>query len=65
MFYSWQQDLIDKNGNDLNENAFISEHCDLIIGRASGPFAFSQTQNNMIKVIAIYKPVLFCIRGCA
>jgi hypothetical protein len=47
VFYS--RNIIKKPGNDLNENAFISEHCHAIIGRASGSFAFSQTQNNMIK----------------
>ena len=40
-------DIIKKSGNDLNENAFISEHCDMIIGRASGTFTFALTQNNL------------------
>jgi hypothetical protein len=38
--------IIQKNGCDLNENAFLSERCDTIIGRASGAFAFAETQNN-------------------
>ena len=35
------------SGSDLNENAFLSEHCDVIIGRSSGAFTFAMTQNNM------------------
>ena len=41
-------EIIGKSGCDLNENAFISESCDVIIGRPTGPFAFAQTCNNMI-----------------
>lgn len=41
--------IIRRAGCDLNENAFLSEHCDTIMGRASGTFAFSQTHNNMFK----------------
>jgi hypothetical protein len=36
-------------GSDLNENSFLSSHCDMIIGRASGPFAFTLTQDNLFK----------------
>jgi hypothetical protein len=36
------------SGSDLNENAFLSEHCDVIMGRASGAFAFAETYNNML-----------------
>ncbi len=32
---------------DLNENSFLSTHCDVIVGRASGPFTFSLTQENL------------------
>lgn len=45
----YSADIIQKQAFDLNENAFLSEHCDVIIGRASGAFAFAQTQNNMFK----------------
>lgn len=41
--------IINKNGSDLNENAFITEYCDTIIGRASGVFTFALTQNNVFK----------------
>jgi hypothetical protein len=44
----WSADIIKKEGCDLNENAFLSEHCDSIIGRATGTFAFSETTNNML-----------------
>jgi hypothetical protein len=33
--------------SDLNEISFLSTHCDLIIGRASGAFTFCLTQENM------------------
>lgn len=33
--------LINKDGCDLNENSYLSTFCDVIIGRASGPFAYS------------------------
>lgn len=36
------------SGSDLNENAFLSEYCDVIMGRASGTFAFAETTNNML-----------------
>lgn len=47
IFYS--KDIIKKNAFDLNENAYLSEHCDIIMGRANGPFAFSETQKNLFK----------------
>jgi hypothetical protein len=40
-------DIIKKRGNDLNENSFISSHCDVIIGKASGSFTFAVTQDNL------------------
>jgi hypothetical protein len=43
------KDIIGKIGCDLNENAFISEQCDVIIGRASGTFSFALTQNNLLQ----------------
>lgn len=45
----WSSDIIQKNGCDLNENAFISEHCDTIIGRPTGALSFSATQNNLLQ----------------
>jgi|SRR5579859_1136016 len=45
IFYS--SDIIKKNGFDLNENAFISTYCDLIVGRASGAYTFSFIQDNL------------------
>jgi len=43
----YSSSLINKNGFDLNENAFISTYCDTIIGRASGAFTFSFIQDNL------------------
>jgi hypothetical protein len=37
-------DIIQKQGNDLNENSYIASHCDVIIGKASGAFTFAVTQ---------------------
>lgn len=34
---------------DLNEISFISSHCDVMIGRASGVWSFSLTQDNLFK----------------
>lgn len=45
----WSANIINKLGCDLNENAFLSEHCDVIIGRPTGSFAFAETTNNMLK----------------
>jgi hypothetical protein len=42
-------DIINKNGNDLNENSFISTYCDVIIGKASGSFTFAMTQENLFQ----------------
>lgn len=47
VFYS--NEIIQKGRFDLNENAFLSEHCDSIMGRASGALAFATTYNNMFK----------------
>lgn len=47
MFYS--SNIIGKNGFDLNENGYISTHCDMIIGRASGPYTFAFVQDNLFE----------------
>ena len=40
-------DIIKKPGPfDLNENAFLSTFCDVIVGPASGAFTFAMTQDN-------------------
>lgn len=45
----YSRNIIQSTGlsSDLNENSFLSSHCDVIIGRASGPFTFSLTQENL------------------
>lgn len=35
--------------NDLNEISFLSTHCDMIIGRASGIWSFTLTQENLFR----------------
>lgn len=42
-------DIIRCPGNDLNENSFLASHCDVIIGKASGAFSFSVTQQNLFQ----------------
>jgi hypothetical protein len=41
-------DIIQSDTCDLNEISYISKHCNLIIGRNSGPFCFSTTGENMM-----------------
>jgi hypothetical protein len=45
----WSPDIIQRAGCDLNENGFLTEHCDVIVGRSSGSFTFAQTQENYLK----------------
>lgn len=46
IFYT--DDIIKKNKSDLNEISYLSSFCSIIVGRASGPFCFSQTFTNLI-----------------
>lgn len=41
------RDVIDVDGCDLPEIAFMSNFCDIIIGRGSGPYSFSLTAQNL------------------
>lgn len=42
--------IIHKRGiSDLNEVSFLSTHCDMIIGRASGVFSFTINQDNLFR----------------
>ena len=42
------QDIIDdRSGNDLNEIAYLSKFANIIIGRNSGPFLFTNTKENL------------------
>lgn len=43
----YSSNIIKKETCDLNENSFIASNCDIIIGRASGPFSFAITQDNL------------------
>ena len=43
----YTDDIINQNNSDLNEISYLSLFCDIIIGRASGPFAFCHTQENL------------------
>ena len=39
-------DIINGDYPDLNEISYLSTFCDIIIGKASGPYCFSLTKNN-------------------
>jgi hypothetical protein len=41
------EDIIKKDGCDLNEISFLSTFCDIIVGRASGPYAFTHVKENI------------------
>jgi hypothetical protein len=44
----YTSDIIRKQkGSDLNEISFLSTHCNMIIGRASGVFSFTLTKENL------------------
>lgn len=45
IFYT--KDIIMIEENDLNENAYLSTFCDIIVGRASGPYTFSYIKENL------------------
>lgn len=40
-------DIIQSDESDLNEIAYLSKFCDVIIGRSSGPFTFANTKDNI------------------
>lgn len=40
-------DITDVEGCDLPEIAVLSSHCDVIVGRGSGPYSFSLTRANL------------------
>jgi len=39
--------ITDKSGFDLNEISYLSQFCDVIVGRSSGPFTFCSTMKNI------------------
>jgi hypothetical protein len=45
----YADDIIKNSNNNLNEISFISTYCDLIIGKASGVFTFTLTQENLFR----------------
>lgn len=40
-------DIIKNDGPDLNEISYLSTFCDIIVGRSSGPFTFSNLKDNI------------------
>lgn len=55
IFYT--SDIINKKC-DLNEISYLSNFCDIIVGRASGPYAFAQTKRNLFDVNKTF--ICFC-----
>lgn len=45
IFYT--DDIIGKKSGDLNEISYLSTKCNLIVGRSSGPYAFSLIKENL------------------
>jgi len=45
----YSSNIINKNRFNLNENSFLSTHCDIIIGRNSGAQTFAMTQENLFQ----------------
>lgn len=43
----FSDDIILKGGDDLNEISYLSTYCDIIIGRASGPYCFTHIKENL------------------
>jgi len=55
----YTKDIINKNSNcDINENAYLSSHCDIIIGRGSGPSSFAMNYENLF--LKNKKFIYFC-----
>lgn len=52
VFYT--KNIIGKKGNDLNENSYLSQHCNVIIGRMSGVFTYSITYENFLNKNKIF-----------
>lgn len=44
----YAEDIIKKNYDNLNEIAYLSYFCDIVIGRASGPYTFSLIKRNLL-----------------
>lgn len=47
-------DIIGIDESDLNEISFMSEHCDVIVGKNSGPFVYCVTKKNVFE-----RPITF------
>ena len=45
----YSKEIIKKAGNDLNENAFLSTKCDIIVGNCSGPHTFAYNKTNFFE----------------
>lgn len=43
----YTNEIIDLHRTDLNEIGYLSTHCDLIIGRNSGPYCFTVNKDNV------------------
>lgn len=55
IFYT--DDIIKSKKNDLNEISYLSTFCNVLIGRSSGPYAFSMVKENLFDE----KKVIICL----
>jgi len=44
----YTEDIIKKDGCDLNENSYLSTFCDVLVGRTSGPSSFAGCYENLM-----------------
>jgi hypothetical protein len=42
----YTKDVVNVNYNDLNEISYLSNYCDIIIGKCSGPYCFTHVKRN-------------------
>lgn len=62
VFYT--DDLTNTSGCDLNEIGYLSHHCDIIIGRSSGPFNFTMTKKNLQDPLKTFIIMDYSIEHC-
>ena len=43
----FNEEIIATTGGDLNENSYLSLYCNIIVGRASGPYEFCKVKENL------------------
>jgi hypothetical protein len=62
VFYT--DDITQTPGCDLNEIGYLSHHCDIIIGRSSGPFNFAMTRANLQDALKTFIIMDYSLEHC-